>query len=177
MEVIMIRHGEPDYTPCDDRRFIGHGKDLAPLTEKGIEQAKAVSKNPLLLGAQIILSSPYTRALQTAGYIATELRLDLKVEVDLREWQPDLTFMYQTSEEAFLAAREYHLYKGVYPQGETGTWETVDRLSTRAANCLKNYVHRYDKMIVVTHGMLMRQFVNRDQIPHCGLIRFHLRDQ
>lgn len=96
MEVIMIRHGEPDYTPCNDRLFIGHGKDLCPLTDKGIEQAKEVALNPLLAGAQIILSSPYTRALQTAAYIATAVRLDIKVEVDLREWQPDLTFLYKT---------------------------------------------------------------------------------
>lgn len=46
MEVIMIRHGEPDYEPCDDRMFIGHGRDLSPLTENGIEQAKEVAKTP-----------------------------------------------------------------------------------------------------------------------------------
>jgi len=169
----MIRHGEPDYKPCDDRIFIGHGRDLAPLTDKGIEQAKKVAKDPLLRGAKIILSSPYTRALQTAAFIASELKLDIKIEVDLREWQPDLTFTYKTSEEAFALGREYDLLKGIYPQGETRKWESTEMLSTRAVNCLKPYSNIYDKVVIVTHGMLMRQFINEPIIPHCGMIDFN----
>ena len=30
MEMILIRHGEPDYSPCEKRGFIGQGHDLAP---------------------------------------------------------------------------------------------------------------------------------------------------
>lgn len=37
----------------------------------------------------MILSSPYTRALQTAAILSRELNIDLQVEFDLREWQPD----------------------------------------------------------------------------------------
>jgi len=29
----LIRHGEPTYKPVDERKFIGHGRDLAPLTK------------------------------------------------------------------------------------------------------------------------------------------------
>jgi|GEM_PF-5740943 len=28
----LVRHGEPTYKPIDERKFIGHGRDLAPLT-------------------------------------------------------------------------------------------------------------------------------------------------
>lgn len=126
MQVIMIRHGEPDYSPCDERRFIGHGRDLAPLTMRGIEQAKEAAKNKILHNSQIILSSPYTRALQTASYIASENRLDIIVEVDLREWQPDLTFQYMTSNEAIDASHDYELHNGIYPQGEIKKWESSE---------------------------------------------------
>gem|GEM_PF-2708897 len=51
MKIIFIRHGKPDYTPCWDRGFIGHGKDLACLTETGIAQAEEVSNNQLLHGS------------------------------------------------------------------------------------------------------------------------------
>lgn len=88
----------------------------------------------------------------------------------MREWQPDLTFTYKTAEEAFALSREYEACKGVYPQGETRKWETAEMLSTRAANCLKSYVTTFDKIIVVTHGMLMRQFKSEETIPHCGMI-------
>lgn len=127
--------------------------------------------SPKHIGAQIILSSPYTRALQTAAYIATTAKLNIKVEADLREWQPDLTFLYKTSEEAFAASKEFNLYKGIYPQGETRKWETSEMLSTRAVGCLKTYVNSYEKIIVVTHGMLMRQFENIEIIPHCRMIK------
>src|SRR5699024_3213827 len=30
MQLILIRHGEPDYSPCDQRGFTGFGRDLAP---------------------------------------------------------------------------------------------------------------------------------------------------
>ena len=34
MQLILIRHGEPDYSPCDQRGFSGFGRDLAPLAKK-----------------------------------------------------------------------------------------------------------------------------------------------
>lgn len=41
MKLILIRHGEPDYSLVTERGFKGHGRDLASLTPEGIEQAKA----------------------------------------------------------------------------------------------------------------------------------------
>jgi len=86
---MFMRHGEFDYTFCDERKFIGHGRDLAPLSDKGIRQAEEAAKDPRLLGAELIISSPYTRALQTAAILSKQLRLDIKVEVDLHEWYKD----------------------------------------------------------------------------------------
>lgn len=43
MEIIFIRHGEPDYAPCDERGFIGHGRALAPLSARGVTQAARVA--------------------------------------------------------------------------------------------------------------------------------------
>ena len=45
MKVVFIRHGEPNCLPCDERGFVGQGRDLAPLTIAGIQQAEDVSKN------------------------------------------------------------------------------------------------------------------------------------
>lgn len=70
MKIIFIRHGEPDKTLVDYRGFIGQGRDMAPLTSTGITQAEEASLNPLLKNCQIIISSPYTRALQTAAVIS-----------------------------------------------------------------------------------------------------------
>ena len=91
MKIVFIRHGEPDFSEVDSRGFIGQGRDFAPLTKNGINQAEKVSKNPLLNNAQIIISSPYTRALQTAAIISKNLifwvdlaNLLIKITIALR---------------------------------------------------------------------------------------------
>lgn len=66
-KLILIRHGEPDFRYVTERKFKGHGRDLAQLKQRGIEQAKAAAKGERLNGAQLIVSYPYTRALQTAA--------------------------------------------------------------------------------------------------------------
>ncbi len=46
MQVIFIRHGEPDPEPADRRGFIGMGRDMAPLTALGREQARRAAEDP-----------------------------------------------------------------------------------------------------------------------------------
>ena len=68
----LIRHGEPDYTYGDNHGYIGQGHDFAPLNIEKIEEVVETSKDKRLKEAQIIISSPYTRALQTASIISKE---------------------------------------------------------------------------------------------------------
>ena len=70
MEVIVMRHGERNDQPCYDRGFIGQGLELAPLTDNGVKQAEEAAKNPLIEGCSIIVSSPYTRCMQTAAIVS-----------------------------------------------------------------------------------------------------------
>ena len=93
----LIRHGEPDCTYGDNHGYIGQGHDLAPLNNEKIEEVVETSKDKRLKTAQIIISSPYTRALQTASIISKETGIDIVVEPDIREWQPDLTYQYKRS--------------------------------------------------------------------------------
>ena len=66
----LIRHGEPIYDNMLEKGFWGFGRDFAPLSEKGIEQAEITAKDIRLKSAEIIVSSPYTRAMQTAQIIS-----------------------------------------------------------------------------------------------------------
>ena len=58
----LIRHAQPDYEPCSTRGYMGQGRDLAPLTEKGVQQAEAAAHDARLKDIKLIVSSPYTRA-------------------------------------------------------------------------------------------------------------------
>lgn len=66
----LVRHGQPDYSGLQERGMFGFGRDLAPLSPLGIQQAEKSAKDPRLKQAERIVSSPYTRALQTAQIIS-----------------------------------------------------------------------------------------------------------
>jgi broad specificity phosphatase PhoE len=80
-KLVLIRHGEPDYSYVTERGFKGHGRDLGQLTASGIEQAKLAAKDSRLDGAELIVASPYTRALQTAAIISKERNLDISISL------------------------------------------------------------------------------------------------
>ena len=131
MKIVFIRHGECDKSGADERGFIGLGRDLAPLTARGIEQAQAAAESPLLSGCQLILSSPYTRALQTAAIIAGRTGLELRVELDLHELIPDKTFQVRGEAEAVALHEDFKRCHGVCPPGENRRWETLEELVRR----------------------------------------------
>lgn len=151
----LIRYGEPDYSPCDKRGYMGHGRDLAPLSEDGIKQAEITANDIRLKSADIIVSSPYTRALQTAAIISNNIRVDIKVEMDLHEWMPDKTFQYKSFQECQELTYDFNEHLGVYPVGKTKRWESLHSLRTRVRNVADKYAY-YDKVIFVCHGMVMR---------------------
>lgn len=163
----LVRHGEPTYKPVDERKFIGHGRDLAPLTENGIEGVKKTAKDSRLKNCEIIVSSPYTRALQTAAILSKELGIDLEVDVDLHEWVPDIiNFQHKTSQDCF------DLYNGIPPKDELKVWETAESMKKRIDSVLEKYT-RYQKVIVVSHGMLIRTIRDQAEIAHAEIIEYY----
>ncbi len=165
----LIRHGKPDYSPCDERGYSGFGRDLASLTKDGIEQAELSSRDERLKDAEIIISSPYTRALQTAAIISKNTGIEIKVEMDLHEWIPDLTYKYTSSEEAFELAKEFTKYRGVYPQNTNMNWESLESLRKRVINVVNKYTN-YNKVIIVSHGMALRTITFIEEMKPAEII-------
>lgn len=81
----LIRHGKTDYTQRNTKIYQGFGANLAKLSELGERQILQSARDPRLLGADLILSSPYTRALQTAAILSRALDAPITVETDLHE--------------------------------------------------------------------------------------------
>jgi len=76
MKICFLRHGEadwPDWDKPDDER---------PLTERGRKEMKRVAKllDRLKLSADAILTSPLSRASQTAEIVAKRLGIELKTD-------------------------------------------------------------------------------------------------
>lgn len=171
----LVRHGEADYSEMLEKGFYGFGRSFAPLSETGINQAEMAAKDDRLKSAELIVSSPYTRALQTASIISRETGLKICVEVDLHEWEPDKTNKYTTSEEAFMLTREFNSYKGQYPKEQQMRWETLDELRKRMRSVADKYVN-YDKVIFVGHGMAFRTLTYIEQMKPAEIIEcnYHL---
>ena len=165
----LVRHGEADYSEMFEKGFYGFGRSFAPLSEKGIAQAEETATDERLKSAELIVSSPYTRALQTASIISRKTGVKIHVEVDLHEWEPDKTNQYTTSEEAFALTKEFNLYKGKYPEGQQKNWETLDEVRKRMRSVADKYAD-YDRVIFVGHGMAFRTLAYIEQMKPAEII-------
>ena len=169
MKIIFVRHGEPNYCELEKRSYTGFGIDLAPLSEKGRQQAQELSTNPLFHSAEIIISSAVTRALETASYVVCSTRFPLRVEPLLHEWQ-----VYETGIENYETARSLFLEnKGELLPNSPIQYETAAEMKSRFLACMAKY-REYQTVVVVAHRMLMRQFVPNEKIDFCQVIECEL---
>ncbi len=150
----LIRHGETDYSERNTKIFQGFGVHLAGLSKRGIMQIEQIARDPRLSGADIILSSPYTRALQTAAILSKELGASITIESDLHEWLANQDYVYVDDETAGQAYREYCRSGGTH-SSKTQVWEETPSVRKRVIRVLEKYVP-YKKVIVACHGMAIQ---------------------
>lgn len=170
-EFYFIRHGEADYSEKNTKFYRNQGTFMCTLTEKGVEQAKQAAKDERFKGADLILTSPFGRAFHTAAILSKELQVDLKVESDLHEWLSDVVnFDYLDDETAEKYWREFDQNGGKYPDGVERPYETAQMIRDRVFAVLKKY-ESLKKVIVVSHGTLMRHCLNVSSVKNCEICK------
>ncbi len=167
----LIRHGKADYSERNEKIYQGFGVNLAPLSAEGIEEIKNASKDKRLCVASIILSSPYTRAVQTAAILSKELQVDMVVETNLHEWMANKNYVYEDDETAGKNYREFVENNGVYPVGKELDWEDMVSIRKRVLPVLDQYKH-YPKVIVACHGMLMQSLCSGYRPKNGEIVEF-----
>ena len=160
MDVYFIRHGQTDYSLKDQKIYQGFGVNLAPLSEEGVRQIEETAKDPRLQGAELILTSPYTRAVQTAAILSRRLDLPIVVETDLHEWVANKHYIYEENEIAHKAFHEFMEHNGEAMEGVL--WESAQDIRKRVEAVLKKY-RQYHKIIVAGHGYLIQSMTG---VPH-----------
>jgi len=174
MQVHLIRHSEPTYAQVNKANFTGFGRELGALTAHGIELAQQRAHDPLFQNVQLMLTSPYTRALQTALEIVRFNDLPLKVELGLHEWLPDISGQRtDTDEEASAAYATYRQNNGERISYGGLPYESAVEVKNRVTDTLAKYAQQYDCTACVTHGEVMRQFGNHRDVDtgnNCQLI-------
>lgn len=155
--IIFCRHGES--ADNNQRRFSGHSD--TPLTEWGVEQARATGRMLAEQGADCLYSSDLPRAVQTAREIAAATGLVPQLSPALRERSvgrlTGLTFGEAEAcfpeDFAALLRREPHACP---PDGES-----YAQCRARAAAFLEQVLslHAGGRVVVVSHHITIYQLV------------------
>lgn len=152
----FIRHGQMDTSMAEKKFYKGFAYNMMTLSEKGIKQIHETAKDARLQNAELIIASPYGRALHSAAILSKELHVEMRVETDLHEWLADIvSYEFLSEEMAEALYRDFTEHHGHHPEGTPCLWESADQMRARVMNVLDQY-RDYSAVIVVCHGILMQ---------------------
>jgi uncharacterized phosphatase len=167
--IYLVRHGEADYELIAKRRWPGKLADLAPLTARGREQAATAGERLADVGAVKLLSSPFTRTMQTASAVSCRIALSIEVELDLHEWLPDNTFRWHDLAGVRALVADFDSCGGEWPAGQSRVWEPLSSVRHRAAAALRraaDEVSAGGSLIAVCHEMVIRSVTGEIKTSH-----------
>ena len=135
-----------------------------PLTEKGISQAKELSKSwNDKYQIELVLVSPLTRTLQTAEYIFNNTDIPIIAFDYLKEYPQGLHTCNKRSDLSILKDKFKNIDFSNICSEEDNTWdpnneETIDKLNQRI-NKLKKYIEssKYNKIALISHSGFIGQ--------------------
>ncbi len=165
----FIRHGQMDTSMAGKKFYKGFAYNMMPLSEKGARQIHEAAKDGRLQDAELIITSPYGRAMHSAAILSKDLHIEMKVETDLHEWLADgVSYEFlpdKLAADSYKSLTEHH---GRHPKGAQCRWESVGQMKKRVMAVLDRY-KGYRAVIAVSHGTLM-QYVLGIEHPEHGKI-------
>jgi probable phosphoglycerate mutase len=146
----LVRHGETQWSSAGKHT----GSTDVALTEQGKRQAAALADVLAGLTPALVLTSPRTRARETAQLAG--LRVD-DVEADLAEWDYG-AYEGRTTAEIRAERPDWSLWRDGCPGGEQPAQvaERADRVLHRVADAL-----RTGAVVLVAHGHISRMIAAR----------------
>mgnify|MGYP001612402939 CR=1 FL=1 len=156
---ILLRHSQPKPFPGP---WIQPNSN--PLSDSGVKQANDISSVLKEKSIDLIYSSPYTRAKQTAKIIGNNLGLKVTVEEYLKERQQgDLENQKLPADKINLLWEKFKEFKTLTPKEQWSVkpfpkFETDQELLERTLNCLNKISNTNPEktMLIVTHASLIK---------------------
>jgi probable phosphoglycerate mutase len=141
----LVRHGETEWSRSGQHT----GRTDIPLTEDGVEQARALAPAFAALHPALVLCSPRLRAAHTAELAG--LRVD-HVDPDLAEWDYG-DYEGLTSAQIHQTNPAWTLWSDGVPNGETAAQVTAraDKVLQRALRSVAD-----GPVVLVAHGHISR---------------------
>lgn len=146
--IYMVRHGESPYNEGNER--------TRGLTPKGKVDIEKVTEILIGEGIDMIISSPYSRAILSVEGLAERLKLDIKVFEDLRE-RHFSSYIIENAELMSSIGESFNDPSYTLPGGESNA-----DCQKRAISILKSILqeHRGKKIAIGTHGLVMTLMMN-----------------
>jgi broad specificity phosphatase PhoE len=176
--MILVRHGQSEFNVVYSQTRVDPGIPDPRLTEEGHRQARLAAARlaaERLAGRDLtlILSSPYTRALQTAQILADALDLPIAIEPMVREHcrfhcdvgslRSELALAWPALDFGTLPERWWH----------DALDETEEELARRSRDFREHMAGRenWDRIAVVTHWGFIRSLTGT-QVTNGELLSF-----
>ena len=145
-KVYFVRHAEPNYN--------NHNDALRELSSKGMKDRKLVTKFLVDKHIDVVLSSPYKRAIDTVKDFEDSYGIEINVIYDFRErkvesgWIEDFTSFTKMQWNDFT----YKLSDG----------ECLQEVQTRNMSALQQVLNKYagKNIVVGSHGTALSTIIN-----------------
>ncbi len=151
--IILVRHGENDWSKKNELAGWLPG---VHLNETGHRQAEAVAQRLAALPIKAVYSSPLTRCVETATYIADTHRLTVKHleevgEVRYGDWEGKK--IKKLARKPMWHAVQFFPSRARFPKGEA-----LREVQFRAVGALEEMAeqHEKDMIVVVSHADVIR---------------------
>lgn len=143
--IYFVRHAHSIYTPEERER---------PLSEKGRNDAQSVADLLKEEKIDVVISSPYKRAIQTVQGVAVQFELPIHMEEDLRE--------RLLSKEPVVDFEETITKVWENPTFSFDGGESNNSAQQRGSACIKRILKDYKgkNIVVGTHGNIMVLIMN-----------------
>ena len=151
--IILVRHGENDWSK--NNKLAGRIPGVH-LNENGHRQAHAVAQRLAALPIKAVYSSPVTRCVETAAYIADVHRINVQYvdevsEVEYGEWEGQK--IKKLAKKPLWRAVQFFPSRATFPHGEA-----LREVQHRAVQAVEEIAARHEKelVVIVSHADVIR---------------------
>lgn len=130
------------------------GQTDIPLNEQGIEEARETKEKLLSFPIDLIISSPLSRALETAKIINEDRNIPIIIDKRVTERNLGIYEGMPNEEEIFNEIRYY--IKNVPVENGEDTQTFTKRVFDFLDDIIKKYKDNKETILIVTHGFFLR---------------------
>lgn len=156
MKVYLVRHGE-----SQDSVASLHQRPNSPLAEEGLKQASLIAKRFKNIKIDIIISSPFERAKQTAEVIGKTIERPVRENLLFREIKRPTEIEGKDRDNSNVVKIKEKIWENYHnPDFRYSDEETFAELKSRAIKAIE-YLEIVDEesVLIVTHGIITQMLL------------------